>query len=63
MIDWITAIGLLLLIEGAVWALFPRGMKQAVAVLLAQEEHLLRAGGLFAAGLGLMFVLAAHSMP
>ena len=63
MIDWITAIGLVLVIEGAVWALSPRGMKQAVAVLLAQEDHLLRAGGLFAAGLGLMLVLVSHSMP
>ena len=54
--DFLTAIALVLVIEGALWALFPNGMRRAVAVALAMEPSQLRSGGLAFAVLGVLLV-------
>jgi len=50
--DLITALGLVLVIEGAVFALVPDGLKRKVAVALEQPPSVLRAFGLVAVVLG-----------
>lgn len=54
---FLTALGLLLLIEGALYALFPKAMQRAMTQLAAASESVLRLTGLAAAGAG--FVLIA----
>ncbi len=54
--DLFTALALVLVIEGVLWALFPTAMKRAVAHALAMEDQRLRALGLAAAGLGVFAV-------
>ncbi|MEE8393188.1 MAG: DUF2065 domain-containing protein [Rhodospirillales bacterium] len=56
MSDLITALGLALAIEGALYALFPEGMKRAMHSLLEQPPGNLRVAGLFAATLGVGIV-------
>ena len=50
--DLWTALALVLVIEGALCALFPAAMRRAVAAMLTQPETILRAAGLGAACLG-----------
>jgi uncharacterized protein YjeT (DUF2065 family) len=54
--DLWTAIALLLVIEGALYALFPQPMKRALRAVVEQPESLLRACGLVAACLGVGWV-------
>lgn len=54
--DLATALGLVLVIEGLLWAAIPGGMKQAMALALTFEESRLRNAGLGAAGAGLFIV-------
>ncbi|MSO75349.1 MAG: DUF2065 domain-containing protein [Alphaproteobacteria bacterium] len=56
MSDFVTALGLVLVIEGILYALFPEGMRRMVADLLARPAETLRVGGLLAAALGLTLV-------
>ena len=49
MSDLITALGLAIAIEGAVYALFPDGMKKMMMHALAQPPNHLRMAGLAAA--------------
>ncbi len=51
-IDLITALGLILVIEGLIYAIWPDGMKRIVATLLALPAHRLRGAGLLAAAIG-----------
>ena len=53
MTDLMTALALVLVIEGIAWAAFPEAMKRMVAQLLMAPADLLRMAGLFAAILGL----------
>ena len=55
--DLLTAIGLAIAIEGAVYALFPDGMKKMMVQVLAQPPASLRIAGLVAAcaGVGLVW--------
>ncbi len=48
----VTAIGLVLVIEGLVYALFPEGAKRLAAYASALPGGTLRRGGLIAAALG-----------
>ena len=48
------AAALVLVFEGSLYALFPDAMKRAMAVAQAQSSQTLRAGGLAAAGLGVV---------
>jgi uncharacterized protein YjeT (DUF2065 family) len=57
--DILIAIGLLLAIEGALYALFPVGMQRMMAFALAQQPSQLRSAGLLCAtiGVGIVWLL------
>ena len=46
-----------MLLEGAVYALFPRGMKRAMREIMDMPEGQLRSGGLIIAAIGLMIIV------
>jgi len=54
--DLVTALGLVLVIEGVLLALFPDRMKRMVAEILNRPTQVLRAGGLAAAAAGVVIV-------
>jgi uncharacterized protein YjeT (DUF2065 family) len=54
--DLWTALALMLVIEGALYALFPQPMKRAILSVLGQPDGLLRLAGLGAACLGVAWV-------
>lgn len=56
MTDFATAIGLALVLEGILYALFPDGMKKIMAYAMTQTQGNLRGGGVAAATLGLGIV-------
>jgi uncharacterized protein YjeT (DUF2065 family) len=56
MADLITALGLALVIEGVLYALFPDAMRRMMAIVLGQPQSQIRAAGLFAAALGVLVV-------
>jgi uncharacterized protein YjeT (DUF2065 family) len=56
MSDLGTALALVLVVEGVLWALFPERMKQAAARALLVEDGSLRLGGLAFAGAGVLLV-------
>ena len=56
MADLLTALGLALVIEGALYALFPGPMRRLLARALAEPESRLRWAGLMAAMLGVAVV-------
>ncbi len=53
MTDLITALALVLVIEGIAWAAFPEAMKRMMAQILVMPPDLLRGVGLFMAIIGL----------
>lgn len=57
--DFYTALGLVLVIEGVCYALFPEGMKRALAALQEAPPAMLRTAGLIAAaaGVGLVWLI------
>ena len=56
--DVLTAVAIVLVIEGGLYALFPVGMKRAMAMLQAQPAESLRIAGLGAATAGVALVWA-----
>lgn len=54
--DLFTALALVLVIEGALYALFPAGMRRMIEQALAIPEAQMRAAGLAAAALGVALV-------
>jgi uncharacterized protein len=46
----------MLVLEGALWAIAPDGMKRAAVVALGMENQQLRTGGLIAVALGVLLV-------
>jgi uncharacterized protein YjeT (DUF2065 family) len=54
--DFITAIGLLFVIEGALYALFPITMRKMIAQAISMPVGQIRIAGLIAAALGLFIV-------
>jgi uncharacterized protein len=56
MTDFLTALALVLVIEGLVLAILPHRLRQIVAMLEAMPPETLRLGGLVAAALGVFFV-------
>ena len=56
MIDLLTALALVLVIEGMFMALFPHRLRQVLALLDEMSPDLLRLGGLTAAAVGVLFV-------
>jgi uncharacterized protein YjeT (DUF2065 family) len=58
--DFIAALGLVLVIEGLVFAAFPAASKRAVALMLETPESQLRAVGVVSAVLGVIVVWFAR---
>ncbi len=56
MIDLATALALVLVLEGLLWAVSPDGMKRAAAMALGMANEQLRAGGLIAVAIGVLLV-------
>jgi uncharacterized protein YjeT (DUF2065 family) len=56
MIDLATAVALVLVLEGLLWAVSPGAMKRAAAKALALADEQLRVGGLVAVALGVLLV-------
>jgi len=56
MTDLFTALALMLVLEGALYALFPQPMKRAAMLLLRQPEMTLRLTGLGLAIIGVAWV-------
>ena len=54
--DLLTALALVLVIEGVLWALFPERMREAAARAAAIDAPHLRTGGLVFATLGVLLV-------
>lgn len=54
--DFLTALGLVFVIEGCLWCLFPAGMRKAAARAAIADPGALRTAGLLSAGLGLLLV-------
>jgi uncharacterized protein YjeT (DUF2065 family) len=54
--DALLALGLVLALEGALYALFPDGMRRAMAMALALPADPLRIGGVVAVALGVAIV-------
>ena len=56
MTDFLVALALILVIEGAVYALFPEGMKRLMMRVIDEPPATLRAVGLAAAVIGVVVV-------
>jgi uncharacterized protein YjeT (DUF2065 family) len=56
MTDFLTALALVLVIEGLFLAIFPQRLRQIVAMLAATPPDTLRIGGLAVAALGVFLV-------
>lgn len=56
---WV-ALGLMLVIEGILYALAPDAMRRMIAAVLVQPEMTIRIAGLVAAAAGLVVVMAAR---
>lgn len=56
MTDLLTALGLMLVLEGACYALFPEGMTKMMTRVIGLPPAQLRLTGLFMAGLGFVVV-------
>ncbi len=56
MTELLTALALVLVIEGLAWALFPDHIRRALGQLAQLPPEVLRIGGLAAAGLGALCV-------
>lgn len=61
MTDFITALGLAIVIEGVCYALFPEGMKKLMLSVLEQPAQTLRFAGISAALLGFAIVWLMRS--
>lgn len=56
MSDLIVALGLVLVIEGTLYAAFPGGLKRVMAMAQQVPEHSLRSGGIAAVVVGVLVV-------
>jgi uncharacterized protein len=56
MMDLASAVALVLVLEGLLWAVSPGAMKRAAAMALALADEQLRLGGLVAVALGVLLV-------
>lgn len=59
--DVLAAIGLMLVLEGALYALFPEGMKRAMAQMQTLPQQHLRMAGLTLAVIGFAIVAMARA--
>jgi len=58
----VTALGLVLVIEGLLYALVPGQLKQMLVALLELSDDHLRIGGVTAVGLGVVIVWLARGL-
>ncbi|MGI9412091.1 MAG: DUF2065 domain-containing protein [Hyphomicrobiales bacterium] len=56
MSDFLVALGLVLVIEGTLYAAFPAGLKRMMTMVQDVPDQSLRSGGLAAVGLGVAVV-------
>ncbi|HAU28702.1 MAG TPA: DUF2065 domain-containing protein [Rhodospirillaceae bacterium] len=56
MTDLLVAVGLVFVLEGASYALFPRAIQKAMAAAMALPPERLRMGGLVAAVVGALMI-------
>lgn len=56
MVDLATAVGLVLVLEGLLWAVSPGAMKRAAALALGMADEQLRLAGLAAVAVGVLLV-------
>lgn len=63
MSELVSALGLVMVIEGALYALFPDAMRRMAAQVALLPSQQLRAMGLILAGLGFAIVAAIKSTP
>lgn len=61
--DLAAALGLMLVIEGAFYALFPDAMRRMMAVVIMQPPARLRTAGLLLAAAGFVIVAWVRGMP
>lgn len=54
--DLVVALGLVLVIEGVVYALFPEGMRRMMAQVMEMPPSVLRTAGLVSAAAGVVVV-------
>lgn len=59
--DFLAALGLALVLEGALYGLFPNAMRRMLAYALSQSPDSLRYGAMMMAGLGVALVWIARS--
>jgi hypothetical protein len=59
--DFLTGLGLALVLEGLVYALFPDGMRRAMMQILSLPGSTIRIFGALAIGLGVALVWAVRS--
>ena len=59
--DLVTALGLVLVIEGLIYAANPAGLKNMMAMAQQMSDQSLRIGGIAALGLGFVIVWLARS--
>jgi len=62
MTEFVTAIGLVLVIEGLLYALAPRAAKQMMVAMEQISPETLRNGGIAAVALGVFMVWLARSL-
>lgn len=56
MTDLLVALGLVLVIEGSLYAAFPGGIKRMMGMAQQMPEHSLRSGGIAALAMGVLVV-------
>ena len=61
MVDFLSALAVALILEGAAYALFPDAMRRMIAQVLATPDRTVRAVGLAAALFGLILLWLARS--
>lgn len=61
MSDLATALALVLVLEGVLWAISPQGMKRAAILALSLEDTQLRNGGLVVAAVGVLIIWLLRS--
>lgn len=61
MSDLATALALVLVLEGVLWAISPQGMKRAAILALGLEDSQLRNGGLIVAAVGVLIIWLLRS--
>lgn len=61
MADFLLVVGLILALEGGLYAAFPLGMKRLMAIMLQKSDDALRISGLSAAAFGVGIVWLVKS--